>query len=129
MLGQQPPVGRWLTEEFLLAANTQAAGVIRQAAELLGQAESTFRRQLVKAQRLRRLGGGPKNPGWENVAKIVLQLVQVRTHGGEGDTGNLVLRSREILLAVVSAATEGRLSCGAALMDVSTPTYKNWLSQ
>ena len=129
MLDQQPPVGRWLTEEFLLAANTQAAGGIRQAAELLGQAESTFRRQLVKAQRLRRLGGGPKNPGWENVAKIVLQLVQVRTHGGEGDTGNLVLRSREILLAVVSAATEGRLSCGAALMDVSTPTYKNWLSQ
>ena len=129
LLGQQPPIGRWLAEEFLLAAIKHAGGVIRQAAELLGQAESTFRRQLVKAQRLRQLGAGPQHAGWEDIERIVFRLVQARMHGRGPDADNMVHRSREILLSVVADAVAGRLSYGAALMDVSTPTYKNWLSQ
>ena len=122
------PLGRWLTEEFLLIASQQAFGVIRNAADLLGQAESTYRRQLTKAQRLRQLEQGPKCKEWQQVEKIVYLLVRARNQPDVTDKNeNIIRKARETLLGVVERATGKYLSRGAALMDVSTPTYKSWL--
>ena len=122
------PLGRWLTEAFLLIASQQAFGVVRNAAVLLGQAESTYRRQLTKTQRLRQLESGSKSKEWQQVEKIVYLLVRARDQQDvTGKNENIVRKAREILLGVVERATGKYLSRGAALMDVSTPTYKSWL--
>jgi len=122
------PLGRWLTQEFLLAANQLAFGVIRDAAALLGQAESTYRRQLGKAQRLSQLEPGPKNEQWQQVEKIVVLLIKNRRQDQVDEIGtNIIHQGRAVLLRVVDRATGKYQSRGAALMDVSTPTYKSWL--
>ena len=122
------PLGRWLTQEFLLMANKQALGVVRNAADLLGQAESTYRRQLTKTQRLRQLEPGPKSQDWQQVEQAVYLLVRARGQQDVPDKDeNIVRKARETLLGVVDRATGKYLARGAALMDVSTPTYKSWL--
>ncbi len=45
------PLGQWLIEDLVLAANHAANGVARRAAANLGLAETTFRRQLEKVKR------------------------------------------------------------------------------
>jgi hydrogenase-4 transcriptional activator len=123
----QSPLGRWLAEDFLLLACSQSRGQVRSAAGVLGLAESTYRRQLTKAQRSRRLEPGPNLSGWPRVEKVVQQIVAIREADEGNESDNLLKHGRGILLEIVSRKTQGQLSRGATLMDVSTPTYKTWL--
>ena len=123
------PLGRWLAEDLVLAASAACRGVARRAAQLVGVPESTYRRQLEKAQSTPH-GGGPlggvpyRDPAWEAIAPIFDEIVQSNADLHE----DVLDRARLLLLDCVVDAADGRPSVGAALMGVTPPTYKRWVA-
>jgi hydrogenase-4 transcriptional activator len=65
-----PPLGKWLDEELLLAAERLSGGVSRRGADLLGIPETTYRRQLQGAGRRRAAGLAVRPPWWPPVADV-----------------------------------------------------------
>ncbi|MCB1645817.1 MAG: sigma 54-interacting transcriptional regulator [Pseudomonadales bacterium] len=126
---QTLPMGRWLTEALLITANEISDGVTRRGATVLGMAESTFRRQVAKSLRSRELEHGKRPEGWEAVESVSAEIVREQAKVRLPAQQNLVVRTRDILLAVVDELVGSQYARGAALMDVTTPTYKSWLER
>ncbi len=70
------PLGRWLIEDLVLAADNLAWGVARRASAQLGVAETTYRRQLEKIQRAQSHGLLQRSPVWADMHAIIAHLVQ-----------------------------------------------------
>ena len=120
------PIGRWLTEDLVMAANEASGHVARQAATLIGLPESTFRRHIHKTESERSAGLASRTPTWEQVRPLLNQIVEQAKAQPLADN-DLVEQARCILLDDVAEKIAGRVSVGAALMGVTAPTYKRWL--
>jgi diguanylate cyclase (GGDEF)-like protein len=120
------PLGRWLTEDLVMAANEASGHIARQAATLIGLPESTFRRQMQKTESERSAGLASRTPSWESVRPL-LNTIITRTQEDPSGNTDLVEQARSILLEDVEQKIAGRVSTGAALMGVTAPTYKRWL--
>ena len=120
------PIGRWLTEDLVLAANDLCDNVVRQAAQLVGVPESTFRRHLDKASSGALAGMDFRPDHWTALRPLLRRVIE---HASDacGADGNLLDRARDALLECVRAKTPKRPGAGASLMGVTPPTYKRWL--
>ncbi len=119
------PLGKWLTEDFVLAASDATDRVARRAAELVGLPESTFRRHLQKSEAEHAAGIANRTDAWRDVRPLVSRVVRNAQQTPAG--ADLVDRARATLLEHVIEEVEGRISVGAALMGVTPPTYKRWV--
>ncbi|MGB5173179.1 MAG: sigma 54-interacting transcriptional regulator, partial [Thermoanaerobaculia bacterium] len=119
------PLGRWLDEDLLVAADTLAHGVARRAASILGLPETTFRRRLRKAKDQIYAGLSPRIADWEDVRPTLSQLV-----GSTGESGlDLITFTQQILLEEIAARFPDNVRAGAALLAVSNPTYRKRLAE
>jgi diguanylate cyclase (GGDEF)-like protein len=119
------PLGLWLDEDLLVAADTLAEGVARRAAVTLGLAETTFRRRLRKAQDRIYAGLSPRVADWEDVRPILTQLVRF----ADGIEQDLIDLTQTILLEEIVSRFPNNVRTGSALMAVSSPTYRKRVSK
>jgi len=119
------PLGRWLDEDLLVASDALAEGVARRAATTLGLAETTFRRRLQKAKDRIYAGLSPRVADWEDVQPILSQMVR-----SVGDTEqDLIGITQVVLLEEIVARFPNDVRTGAALLAVSSPTYRKRLAE
>jgi hydrogenase-4 transcriptional activator len=116
--GRMPvPLGKWLTEDLVLAADRLAGGTHRRAAVLLGIPETTYRRQLQTALGRRAAGLQVRSATWPAVANVLVNLVRSRPPGRDA-----CVLAEELLLAEIEAAVPGDLRLAAALVGVAEAT-------
>jgi DNA-binding NtrC family response regulator len=116
--GKAPvPLGKWLGEDLVVTADRLAGGVSRRGAELLGLAESTYRRQLQAAAGRRASGLSVRSPGWPTVTSILEDLIRAR----RSDT-DVCEWAEACLLAEIDAAAPRDPRTAAALLGVTEPT-------
>ena len=120
------PIGRWLSEDLVLDANDICNNVARRAAQLVNMPESTFRRQLEKANSGAVTGMDYRPESWASIRPLIRRVIQ-HADSACGSQGNLLERARDALLACVRVKMAARPGAGASLMGVSPPTYKRWL--
>ena len=120
------PLGRWLTEDLVLAANRFTGKVAKHGAELLGLPETTFRRHLKKAASEQDAGLTTRTDDWTSIDPLINRMVQAEDLGEHGQ--NLVERVRIALLDEVANRFPGEITRASALMGVTPPTYKRWLA-
>jgi diguanylate cyclase (GGDEF)-like protein len=121
--GVAVPLGRWLAEDLVLAADSTANNTARRACSALGMAETTFRRRLEKVKREFRAGLSARTEGWAAVKPVLSRLVAANdASAGE----NIFERARQVLLEEVMARVQQDSALGSALMGVTTPTYRRW---
>ncbi|UCE76656.1 MAG: sigma 54-interacting transcriptional regulator [Gammaproteobacteria bacterium] len=121
--GQPVPLGRWLAEDLVLAADNASKGTARHASTALGMAETTFRRRLDKVKRELQAGLMARTEGWSAVQPILPRLV---TNGAASANKNILDHARQILLEEVAARVQQDNTLGSALMGVTAPTYRRW---
>ncbi len=113
----RPPLGTWLADDLMLAADAAAEGVASRGATLLGMPETTYRRRLQQAQ-------STFSPRWPQWQRVVPHLSALLSHGYGGV--DLLGKSRHELLQLVVEKYDDHPSGAAALMGVSPPTYRRW---
>ncbi|HUG54360.1 MAG TPA: sigma 54-interacting transcriptional regulator [Vicinamibacteria bacterium] len=111
------PLGKWLAEDLVLAADRLAAGVSRRGAELLGLPESTYRRQLQGAAARRSAGLAVRSPTWSGVEALLESFIRAR----RGDT-DVCQWAEAGLLAEVETVAPSDPRTAAALLGVTQPT-------
>ncbi len=123
------PLGRWLTEDLVIAAAKASDNVSRRAARLVGVPESTFRRHFEKATAELQAGLNNRTENWGRVQPLIDKLVSMAKEraGDEQSDTDLLDEARLVLLDDVQARLPQKISVGAALMGVTSPTYKRWL--
>jgi transcriptional regulator with GAF, ATPase, and Fis domain len=119
------PLGRWLDEDLLVAADTLAEGVARRAATTLGLAETTFRRRLQKAKDRIYAGLSPRVADWEDVQPILAQMVR----SARNTSQDLIGLAQRALLEEIVARFPDNVRTGSALLAVSSPTYRKRLTE
>ncbi len=123
--GVPVPLGRWLAEDLVLAADSAANNTARRACSALGMAETTFRRRLEKAKREFQAGLNARTEGWATVQAVLARLVTANdTPAGE----NTFEFARQVLLEEVMARVQQDTILGSALMGVTAPTYRRWVA-
>lgn len=120
------PLGRWLTEDLVLAASSASDSVTRRAAARVGIPETTFRRHYQKASSEQQAGLSNRTNEWGSVQKIVQEVIEMI---GEDSNDDVLERARLTLLEGVREQVSGRVTPGAALMGVTAPTYKRWIEK
>jgi diguanylate cyclase (GGDEF)-like protein len=111
------PLGKWLAEDLVLAADRMAAGALRRGAELTGLADTTYRRQLKGAAARRAAGGMQRSATWADVTSLLEEFIQARPRNTD------VCQWAEAgLLDVIEAAVAGDVRKAAALLGVTQPT-------
>jgi diguanylate cyclase (GGDEF)-like protein len=121
--GVPVPLGRWLAEDLVLAADSTANNTARRACSALGMAETTFRRRLEKVKREFRAGLNARSEEWAAVQPVLSHLVTANL-GSAGE--NIFDRARQVLLEEVVARVQQDSVLGSALMGVTAPTYRRW---
>jgi diguanylate cyclase (GGDEF)-like protein len=117
------PLGRWLAEDLVLAADRAANGTASRASSALGMAETTFRRRLEKVKREFQAGLMSRTGDWSAIQPMLSRLVAAsNTSTGE----NTFERARRMLLEEVVAHVQHNGALGSALMGVTAPTYRRW---
>ena len=111
------PLGKWLAEDLVMAADGLAKGVSRRGAELLGLPDSTYRRQLQAATARRASGLAVRSSTWPEVAGVLEDFIRARR--GETDVCQWAEAG---LLAEVESAVPGDPRTAAALLGVTEPT-------
>jgi diguanylate cyclase (GGDEF)-like protein len=121
--GVPVPLGRWLAEDLVLAADSTANNTARRACSALGMAETTFRRRLEKVKRDFQAGMSARSEDWALVQPVLSRLVAAN----EASAGeNVFDRARQVLLEEVMARVQQDSALGSTLMGVTTPTYRRW---
>jgi diguanylate cyclase (GGDEF)-like protein len=113
------PLGKWLAEDLILAADRLSGGTLRRGADLLGLPETTYRRQLQSATRHRAAGLAVRSPAWPAVAGALEELIRGRP--GQADVCQW---AEACLLAEIEAAIPGDVRTAAALVGVTEPTLR-----
>jgi DNA-binding NtrC family response regulator len=110
------PLGKWLSEDLVLAAERLSGGRSRRAASLLGLPESTYRRQLRAAADRRASGSAQRSPSWPAVAAVLEDFIKSR----RGDTDVCQWAEACLLAEVEKTVSDARKA--AALLGVTEPT-------
>jgi len=121
--GVPVPLGRWLAEDLVLAADSKANNTARRACSALGMAETTFRRRLEKIKREFQAGMSARSEDWALVQPVLSRLVAANQ---ASDGENIFERARQVLLEEVVAHVQQDSALGSALMGVTAPTYRRW---
>jgi hydrogenase-4 transcriptional activator len=111
------PLGKWLAEDLVLAADRMAAGALRRGAELTGLADTTYRRQLKGVAARRAAGGLHRSATWADVTSLLEEFIQARPR----DT-DVCQWAEAGLLDVIEAAVAGDVRKAARLLGVTQPT-------
>ncbi len=117
------PLGRWLADDLVLAADSAANNTARRASFALGMAETTFRRRLEKVKREFQTGLGARSDAWSSMQPVLSRLLAA-DQGAAGE--NIFERARQVLLEEVVARVQQDNVLGSALMGVTAPTYRRW---
>jgi transcriptional regulator with GAF, ATPase, and Fis domain len=117
------PLGRWLAEDLVLAADRVANGTASRASSVLGMAETTFRRRLEKVKREFEAGLLARTREWSAIQPVLSRLILA---GNPANDENLFERTRRVLLEEVVARVQNNRVLGSALMGVTAPTYRRW---
>jgi DNA-binding NtrC family response regulator len=115
--GSLVPLGKWLGEDLILAADRLASGVSRRGAELLGLPDSTYRRQLQAASARRTAGLSVRSPTWGDVTGLLEDFIKARR-----DDTDVCQWAEAGLLAEIESAVPGDPRTAAALLGVTEPT-------
>jgi DNA-binding NtrC family response regulator len=111
------PLGKWLAEDLILAADRMAAGGVRRGAALTGLADTTYRRQLRDASARHASGVSPRSATWGSVTALLEDFIRARPR----DT-DVCQWAESRLLAVIEWAVAGDARKAAALLGVTKPT-------
>jgi diguanylate cyclase (GGDEF)-like protein len=111
------PIGKWLTEDLILAADQLSGGVSRRGADLLGLPETTYRRQLQAATRRRGAGLAVRSQTWSAVASALEDFIRARPAQTD-----VVQWAESCLLLEIEAVRPDDLRTAAALLGVTEPT-------
>jgi diguanylate cyclase (GGDEF)-like protein len=117
-----PPLGKWLARDLVLEAYEHVGNVAARASALLGLPESTFGRQLRRAQAEATSSRRPDS--WVSVRAALADVLRATGH----PSGNLLSRFDDVLCEIVVTRLPDRLSQSASLMGVSVPTMKRRLA-
>ncbi|MCM2254199.1 MAG: sigma 54-interacting transcriptional regulator [Vicinamibacteria bacterium] len=112
------PIGRWLAEDLILAADRLAGGTSRRGSHLLGLPDSTYRRQLHSAASRRANGITTRSPTWPAVTSVLDDFIRARS--GETDACQW---AEACLLVELESAAPGDARSAAALLGVTEPTF------
>jgi hypothetical protein len=115
--GSLVPLGKWLAEDLILAADRLAGGVSRRGADLLGLPDSTYRRQLQAATTRRTAGLSVRSATWPEVAGLLDDFIRARR-----DDTDVCQWAEAGLLAEIESAVPGDARTAAALLGVTEPT-------
>jgi transcriptional regulator with GAF, ATPase, and Fis domain len=111
------PLGKWLAEDLVLAADRMAAGGVRRGAALTGLADTTYRRQLRDASARRAAGVSLRSATWNGVTALLEDFIRARPQ----DT-DVCQWAEARLLTVIESAVAGDVRKAAALLGVTKPT-------
>jgi len=112
------PLGKWLAEDLVLAADRLSAGVSRRGSEMLGLADSTYRRQLQSAAARRSSGLAVRSSTWPHgVAALLEDFIRARP----ADT-DVCQWAEAGLLAEIESAVPSDARTAAALLGITEPT-------
>ena len=111
------PLGKWLAEDLILAADRLAGGTHRRASELLGLPETTYRRQLQNATRHHASGLAVRSPTWPAIAGVLEDLIRSQPSGRE-----VCAWAEACLLTEIDSALPGDVRTAAALVGVTETT-------
>ncbi len=111
------PLGKWLAEDLILAADRLSGGTHRRGSELLGLPETTYRRQLRSAERHHAAGLAVRSPSWPTVAGLLEDLIRAQPSGGD-----VCAWAEACLLTEIDSVTPGDVRTAAALVGVTETT-------
>jgi DNA-binding NtrC family response regulator len=111
------PLGKWLAEDLVLAADRLSGGVSRRAADLLGMPDTTYRRQLQSAATRQAAGLAVRSPHWSAVSALLEAFIHSRLDGEDA-----CQRAESCLLAEIEARAPDDARTAAALLGVTEPT-------
>ncbi|MEM7052540.1 MAG: sigma 54-interacting transcriptional regulator [Acidobacteriota bacterium] len=115
------PMGRWLEEDLILAADRLSEGAILAGSRRVGIPESTYRRRLKRVSAASEAGLLPRAEAWQEIRALLPDWLS------EGKVAGDRLRSlRRMLLALVVEHFPHSTGDAAGLMGVSEPTYRRW---
>jgi diguanylate cyclase (GGDEF)-like protein len=117
------PLGRWLAEDLVLAADRAANGTASRASTALGMAETTFRRRHAKVKHEFDTGLLSRTAEWSAMQPVLSRLVAA-TDNTNGE--DICERARRLLLEEVMTHAQHDGALGAVLMGVTAPTYRRW---
>jgi diguanylate cyclase (GGDEF)-like protein len=116
--GRPPvPLGKWLAEDLILAADRLSGGTHRKGSELLGLPETTYRRQLQNATRHHAAGLAVRSPSWPAVAGLLEDLIRSLPSGRD-----VCAWAEACLLTEIDSVTPGDVRTAAALVGVTETT-------
>ena len=118
--GAQHPLGRWLTTDLVMVADTAVHGNARRASALLGMAETTYRRQLDKARQEALNGQALRSDHWSAMEPVISLLVD---RAGSSCGESLVDQAGQLLLEQVLHQLPHNDTQGSALLGVTKPTF------
>ncbi len=119
------PLGRWLDEDLVLEAWNATSGVHSRGARMLGIPETTFRRKISRVLTDAESGLSPRSPEWDTVRPLIADWLRSDLTAGE----NHLEKARLNLLSIVAERIPKQPSLTAALMGVTTTTYRSWLAK
>jgi len=116
----QPPLGRWLADDIVLAALSHCDGVARRAAALIGVPETTYARRLERARRDAAHGTRPSYwaAAGATIARLVSSAPELPLQGSLLDAAEITL------LEEIERRFPGDVRTGAALLGTSTITFR-----
>jgi DNA-binding NtrC family response regulator len=114
--GALVPLGKWLAEDLVLTADRLAGGGSRRGAEILGLADTTYRRQL-RAASARRAAGAVRSPTWTHVLSLLEDVIRARPDGTDACEW-----AETALLTEIESAARGDARRAAHLLGVTEPT-------
>jgi hydrogenase-4 transcriptional activator len=111
------PLGKWLAEDLVLTADRMTGGAARRGAELLGLADTTYRRQLRGASARRASGAARRSASWPHVVSLLEDVIRGRPPGVDACEW-----AEAALLAEIEKAVTGDARKAATLLGVTEPT-------
>jgi DNA-binding NtrC family response regulator len=111
------PLGKWLAEDLVLAADRLASGAARRGAEMLGIPDTTYRRQLRGAAARRATGAAQRSQTWTHVASLLEDVIRAKPAGADACQW-----AEAGLLAEIDSAVAGDARKAALLLGVTEPT-------
>ena len=119
------PLGAWLADDFVELAYISASKVVKHGAEMLGLAETTYRRQIDRVEQDREAGLRVRSDTWVQLVQPLLPPV-LQCYRPEGND-SLLKQLKFHLVEIVARQLPHDQKTAASLVGVTPPTYKRHL--